>query len=519
MSPSPIRLLRGFATVGGWTLASRVLGFGRDILIAAFLGAGPVAEAFFVAFRLPNMFRRLFAEGAFNMAFVPLFAKKLEGDGAGEARRFAEEAMAVLLTALIALTVVAQLAMPWFVLALASGFDDAGDDGGRLDLAVAFSRVVFPYIVFISLAALFSGILNSFGKFSAAAAAPVLLNVILIGAMALAAGVGWEVGPALGWAVFAAGIAQLGLVVWAARRAGMSLKLRLPRLTPDVKRLVTLGVPAALAGGVMQINLLVGTQVASYFDGAVSWLWYADRLYQLPLGVVGVAIGVVLLPELSRRVRAGDTEGAGQAMNRAAEFCLMLTLPATVALIVVPGLVTAVLFERGAFTASDTAATAAALSIYAFGLPAFVLQKVLQPAFFAREDTRTPLRCAVASMVVNVVIAVGGAPFAGYLAAAVGTTVAGWVNLVLLWRATRGLGDEVAIDARLAKRWPRILAASLAMGVLVLGLAEAQAVMLPGWRAPGLVLIVVAGAVGYAAAAAALGAFRIREVRAAMSRG
>jgi len=519
MSPSPIGLLRGFATVGGWTLISRVLGFVRDILIATFLGAGPVAEAFFVAFRLPNMFRRFFAEGAFNMAFVPLFAKKLEGDGEREAKRFAEEAMAVLLTALIALTVIAQLAMPWFVLALASGFDDTGDNAGRFDLAVAFSRVVFPYIVFISLAALFSGILNSFGRFSAAAAAPVLLNVILIGAMALAAGMGWDVGPALSWAVFAAGIAQLGLVVWAARRAGMSLKLRLPRLTPDVKRLVTLGVPAALAGGVMQINLLVGTQVASYFDGAVSWLWYADRLYQLPLGVVGVAIGVVLLPELSRRVRAGDAAGAGNAMNRAAEFCLALTLPATVALIVVPGLVTAVLFEHGAFTASDTAATAAALAIYAFGLPAFVLQKVLQPAFFAREDTRTPLRCAVVSMVVNVVIAVGGAPFAGYLAAAVGTTVAGWVNLVLLWRATRGLGGEVAIDARLAARWPRILAASLAMGALVLGLAEAQAAMLPGWRAPGLVLIVVAGAAGYTAVAAALGAFRLTEIRAAMSRG
>jgi putative peptidoglycan lipid II flippase len=469
------------------------------------------------------MFRRLFAEGAFNMAFVPLFAKKLEGDGAGAAKDFAEEAMALLLTALIVLTVVAQLAMPWFVLALASGFDTSGNGAGdgaeRFDLAVAFSRVVFPYIVFISLAALFSGILNSFGRFSAAAAAPVLLNVILIGAMALAAATGRDVGPALSWAVFVAGIAQLGLVVWAARRAGMSLGLRLPRLTPDVRRLVALGIPAALAGGVMQINLVVGTQVASYFDGAVSWLWYADRLYQLPLGVVGVAIGVVLLPELSRRVRAGDAEGAGKAMNRAAEFCLMLTLPATVALIVLPGLVTAVLFEHGAFTASDTAATAAALAIYAFGLPAFVLQKVLQPAFFAREDTRTPLRCAVVSMVVNVVIAVGGAPLAGYLAAAVGTTVAGWVNLVLLWRATRGFGDEVAIDARLAARWPRILGASLAMGALVLGLAEAQAAFLPGWRAPGLVLIVVAGALGYAAAAAALGAFRLADVRAAMSRG
>jgi putative peptidoglycan lipid II flippase len=515
MSAAPIRLLRSFATVGGWTLISRVLGFVRDIMIATFLGAGPVAEAFFVAFRLPNMFRRFFAEGAFNMAFVPLFAKKLEGDGAAVARQFAEEAMAALLTALIVLTVIAQLAMPWFVLALASGFDD----DGKLDLAVAFSRVVFPYIVFISLAALFSGILNSFGKFSAAAAAPVLLNVILIGVMALAAALGWEVGPALSWGVFGAGIAQLGLLVWAVRQTGITLLLRLPRLTPDVRRLVALGVPAALAGGVMQINLVVGTQVASYFDGAVSWLWYADRVYQLPLGVVGVAIGVVLLPELSRRVRSGDTASSRDAMNRAAEFCLALTLPSAVALIVVPGLVAAVLFEHGAFTASDTAATAAALAIYAFGLPSFVLQKVLQPAYFAREDTRTPLRYAVVSMVVNLVIAVGGAPVAGYLAAAVGTSVAGWVNLILLWRGARQFGDAVAIDARLAARWPRILGASVLMGVLVLGLAEAQAALLPGWRAVGLALIVVTGAVGYAAAAAALGAFRPSDIRAAMSRG
>ncbi|HUS54090.1 MAG TPA: murein biosynthesis integral membrane protein MurJ [Thermohalobaculum sp.] len=515
MNAAPIQLLRSFATVGGWTMASRVLGFIRDIMIAAFLGAGPVAEAFFVAFRLPNMFRRFFAEGAFNMAFVPLFAKKLEGDGAAVARQFAEEAMSALLTALIVLTVIAQLAMPWFVLALASGFDD----DGKLDLAVTFSRVVFPYIVFISLAALYSGILNSFGKFAAAAAAPVLLNVILIAVMALASGLGWAVGPALSWGVFGAGIAQLGLLVWATRRAGMTLTLRMPRLTPEVRRLVALGVPAALAGGVMQINLVVGTQVASYFDGAVSWLWYADRVYQLPLGVVGVAIGVVLLPELSRRVRSGDAASARDAMNRAAEFCLALTLPATVALIVVPGQITSVLFEHGAFTASDTAATAAALAIYAVGLPAFVLQKVLQPAYFAREDTRTPLRYAVVSMAVNLVIAVGGAPFAGYLAAAIGTTVAGWVNLTLLWRGVRQFGDAVTIDARLAASWPRILGASLAMGILVLGLSELQAAMLPGWRAVGLAVIVVVGAVAYAAAAVVFGAFRMSDIRAAMSRG
>ncbi|TFG87639.1 MAG: lipid II flippase MurJ, partial [Hyphomicrobiales bacterium] len=331
--------------------------------------------------------------------------------------------------------------------------------------------------------------------------------------------IGWDVGPGLSWGVFAAGIAQLGLVVWSASRAGMTLTLRMPRLTPDVRRLVALGVPAALAGGVMQINLVVGTQVASYFDGAVSWLWYADRVYQLPLGVVGVAIGVVLLPELSRRVRSGDSASSRDAMNRAAEFCMALTLPATAALIAVPGLITAVLFEHGAFTASDTAATAAALAIYAVGLPAFVLQKVLQPAYFAREDTRTPLRYAMVSMAVNLVIAVGGAPFAGYLAAAVGTTVAGWVNLVLLWRGARQFGDAVAIDARLAVRWPRILGASVLMGVLVLGLAVAQAAILPGWRGAGLAVIMLLGALAYATAAATLGAFKMSDIRAAMSRG
>ena len=518
MTPAPIRLLRGFATVGGWTLASRILGFVRDILIAAFLGSGPVAEAFFVAFRLPNMFRRFFAEGAFNMAFVPLFAKKLEGEGPETARRFAEEAASALLTALIALTVVAQLAMPWFVLALASGFD--GQDGGeRFDLSVAFSRIVFPYIVFISMAALFSGILNSFGRFAAAAAAPVLLNVVVILALSVGGRAGWDTGPVLSWAVLAAGIGQLGLVVWAAARAGVVLRPRLPRLTPDVRRLVRLGIPAALAGGGMQINLLVGTQVASYFDGAVGWLWYADRLYQLPLGVVGVAIGVVLLPELSRRVRSGDTAASANALNRAAEFCLALTLPATVAFLVVPVLITGVLYQRGAFTAADTAATAAALAVYSAGLPAFVLQKVVQPAFFAREDTRTPLNYAVISMVVNVVVAVGGAPFIGYLAAAVGTTLAGWVNLALLWRGARRFGDAVTVDARLAARAPRILAASLIMGALVLALAEAQAAWLPEWRVAGLAAIVLCGAVSYAAVAAALGAVRRQDLRDALRRG
>lgn len=507
-------LLRGFATVGGWTMASRVLGFLRDILIAALLGAGPVAEAFFVAFRLPNMFRRFFAEGAFNTAFVPLFAKRLEGEGEAAAREFAEEAMAGLLTALILLTLIAQAAMPWFVLALASGF---ADDPERFERAVFFSRICFPYIVFISLAALVAGVLNAFGRFAAAAAAPVLLNVILCAALVAAWSFGWARGEALSWGVFAAGAAQLAMLLHAARRIGMRLRLRRPRWTPGLRRLMALGIPAALAGGVMQINLLVGTQVASYTQGAVAWLWLADRVYQLPLGVVGVAIGVVLLPTLSRQVRAGDQGAAHATVNRAAEFALVLTLPATMALAVAPGPIVAGLFERGAFTAEDTAATAMALMLYALGLPAYVLQKVVQPAYFARENTRAPLRYAVVSMVVNAAVAIGLMPVMGFLAAALATTLAAWANLLLLWRGAAAVGADLTVDERLRQRLWRMAAAALGMGAVLPAAASGAAALGLGAGIT-LILIVAAGLGAYGALALGLGAFAVRDLKAALRR-
>jgi putative peptidoglycan lipid II flippase len=532
MSVPQVRLFRAFATVGGWTMASRILGFVRDILMAAFLGSGPVAQAFVVAFTLPNLFRRFFAEGAFNTAFVPMFAKRLEGEGREEAKAFAEEALSGLAALLIGFTLVAQLVMPWLVLALASGF--AGDE--REALATLFARIAFPYILFISLAALLSGVLNSLGRFAAAAAAPVLLNIILIGALVTAeAGVFAEIvvigalvgadatglhhGTMLVWAVVVAGAAQMALVWHAASRAGMRLRLRRPRLTPRLKQLAIIAFPAALAGGVMQINIVVGRQVASYFEGAVAWLWYADRVFQLPLGVVGVAVGVVLLPELSRRVRAGDPGGARDAMNRAAEFCLILVVPSTVAFLAIPGLISAVLFERGAFGPADTAATALGLAIYALGLPAFVLQKVLQPAFFAREDTKTPLRFALWSMLANLVVAIAGAPLIGWLAAAAGSTVAAWVNFALLWRGVRGLGADVAIDERLRHRAPRIVLVSVLTGLVALGMAEWLLANAPAWRGAGLGVIIVAAAAFYFTTATRLGAFRLGDIRSAMRRG
>ena len=510
----PIRLLSGFVTVGMWTMLSRVLGFLRDAMILAFLGTGPAYEAYVVAFRLPNMFRRFFAEGAFNMAFVPMFSKRYE---AGEdAPGFAGQAFAGLASVLLALTLLAQLAMPWLVLGLASGF--AGQ--AQFPLAVEFGRIAFPYILFISLAALLSGVLNAMGRFAAAAAAPVLLNVLLISGMAAAAWLGGDVARALVWTIPVAGVAQLVLVWLAARKAGFTMALRRPRWTPAMARLVKVAIPAALAGGVVQINLLVGQQVASYFDHAVGWLFAADRLYQLPLGVVGIAIGVVLLPDLSRRLKAGDEAGSRDALSRAAEVSLGLTIPAAVALVVVPLPLVSVLFERGATTADDSAAIAMAVMVYGLGLPAFVLQKILQPLYFAREDTRSPFRYALAAMVVNAVVAIGLAPVIGWIAAAIGTTVAGWAMVVQLARGARPMGDVARFDARFHARIWRIVAAALAMGVVLWG---AMTVLSPffamqGVRYLALGILVGGGMVAYFGLGQLIGAFQLSQFRRALSR-
>ena len=510
----PIRLIRGFLTVGVWTLASRILGFVRDILFAAYLGAGPAAEAFVVAFSLPNMFRRFFAEGAFNMAFIPLFSKKLEGEE--DAKDFAESALALLATILIVLTVLANLFMPALVLAMASGF--AGDE--RFDLAVDYGRVTFPYVLFISLAALFSGVLNATGRFAAAAAAPVLLNVILATAMIWAARSGADVGRALTWGVPLAGIAQLALVWIAAARAGFALRLRLPRLSPEMKRLAIIAAPAALAGGVVQVNLLVGRQVASFFEGSIQYLNLADRLYQLPLGVVAIAIGVVLLPDLSRRLKAEDDTGSRNAFNRATEFALFLTVPSAVALVVIPETMISALFQRGRFTQDDAHATALAVAIYGLGLPAFVLQKVLQPLFYAREDTKSPFRYAVVAMVINAALAIGLAFTFGYLAAAIATTAAGWVMMVLLWRGSRRMGAAVTFDDRMKRRVWRIVLASLLMGGALLLGEWVLRPLVTGWsRAGALALLILWGSAFYFAVSELLGAFRMSELRGAMRRG
>lgn len=510
----PIRLVRGFVTVGSWTLVSRVMGFARDILMAAYLGAGPVAEAFLVAFSLPNMFRRFFAEGAFNMAFIPMFAKRLE---AGEdAQGFARDAWWAMLAILTVFTGLGMLAMPWLVLAMASGF--AGDE--RYDLAVTFGTIAFPYILLISLTALLSGVLNAMGRFIATSAVPVLLNLVFVLAMLAADRAGWDMGLTLAWAVPVAGVVQLAATFYAAHRAGLRLPFRRPRLTPELKRLAIIAAPALLAGGVVQINLIVGRQVASFTEGAVAWLSYADRLYQLPLGVVGIAIGVVLLPDLARRLRAGDAEGGRDSFNRGTEFALLLTLPAAVALLVIAQPLIAVLFQRGAFDATDTANTALALAAYGAGLPAFVLQKVLQPLYYAREDTRRPFNYAVVSMVANAVIAVGLMPVIGFMAAALATSISAWIMVWQLWAGSRRMGDAARFDARFRSRLPRIALCSALMGLALWAGAAALAGPLAasGVRFIALLGLIAAAIVLYFGLCFALGALRPVELKAALKR-
>ena len=461
-------LLRSAMTVGGMTLLSRVLGFVRDVLLAALLGAGWVAEAFVVAFRLPNLFRRFFGEGAFNAAFVPLFAGRLEKEGGESALRFAEEAFAGLLFVLLLLTLVAELFTPLFVYALAPGF---AAEPEKFALTVLLTRITFPYLLCMSLVALLSGVLNSLHRFALAAFAPVMLNIVFIAVLLYGWFMGLHGSPRLGVLISAgvtfSGVLQVALLWMAAWRAGFGIRLRRPRYTPAMKRLLQLGVPGLIAGGITQLNLVISTIIASWQKGAPAWLYYADRVYQLPLGLVGVAIGVVLLPDVSRRLRAGDDAGVQDSQNRALEFALFLTLPAALALMAMPVAVVQVLFERGAFSHADTLATARALAAFAAGLPAFVLIKVFSPAFFAREDTQTPMRFAAVSVGINIALALALFPWFGHVGIALATTVASWVNAVLLGR-TLGARGYWRTDTQVRRNVPRMTGSALLMGMALL---------------------------------------------------
>ena len=514
-------LMKSAAKVGGLTLVSRLLGFVRDQLIAFMLGTGAIAEAFVVAQRLPNLFRALFAEGAFNNAFVPQFARKMEEAGKDQALAFGRDMLSVLFTWMILFSGLAMILMPWLMPYYARGFT-----GEKLALSTELTQICFPYLGMMSLTALFGGILNSLNRFTAPAAAPIFLNIVVI-LFALAA---WYMGlgntPATGrmlaWAVTVSGVVQLLLLLTAAWRAGAKVVPGKPVLTADVKRVLKLSVPGLISGGVTQINLLIATQLATGFVGGAAFLYYADRLFQLPLGLIGVAIGVVLLPALSRKLRANDLQGALDGQNRALELSLFLTLPATAALIIIGRPILHTVFEHGAFTRADTFVVAEALAAFAIGLPAFTLTKIFQPGFFAREDTRTPMYFAIAAVVINIAASLVLSRYLEQLGIALATSLAAWINALLLMFTSIRRGHYVW-DGRFKTRLPRMIVSVLVMAAVLYGLnivlaanyAEGAGFLAAVW---GLLALMGAGAASYFGAAHITGAFRFSDLKASLRR-
>ena len=516
-------LLKSAATVGGLTLISRLLGFFRDQLIAFTLGTGLIAEAFFVAQRFPNMFRALFAEGAFNSAFVPQFARRIEGEGQSAAHKFAIEIFSALSAWLLVFTALAMIAMPWLIYVIAPGFSQ---DAQKLQLTIDLTRICFPYLLFISLTALQSGVLNSLNRFTAAAAAPILLNIVMIASNMIAwffnSGDSAVTGYIFAWGVSLAGVAQFILLAIACKRAGMPLFPKWPKFSPDVKRVLALSIPGIISGGIMQINLLIATIIATSIDRAVAYLYYADRLYQLPLGVIGVAIGVVLLPDLSRKLRAGDNQAALNSQNRALELSLFLTVPAAIALMAIPVPILRTVLEHGAFTAADTLAVAPTLLAFSTGLPAFAMTKVFQPGFFAREDTKTPMQFAIISVAINIAASLLLARWFGHVGIAMATSIAAWANAILLATALTRRG-HYKLDDRLKARLPRIVISGVLMGLLLLlgrwflqeNFTETASFFSEAW---GLVVLVAGGVAGYFSLAHLLGAMSLAEMRAVVKR-
>ena len=561
-------LLRSMATVSGFTALSRILGFIRDILMGYFLGSSHAADAFFAAFKFPNIFRRIFGEGAFNSAFVPLFSRELTSKGRKEAMHFASQTFSILALVLLIITIIAIPLMSWITMVHAPGFNavktfrgdsnnnevsfdikikgskaiyfvienggnaeiknitlvrnnndtenlvdqsDCLSEKGKLikkyslskdknftrlkgnaliknskegntnlsiyrnhpdtfNLTVTLSKITFIYLLCMALVAHMSGVLNTIKIFGMPAAAPVLLNMTFLAGF-LISSIFWglkgdpvKYAHVAAWCVFVAGFLQLGALYFTCFRKGLRIKLCKPKISPQIKRLFILMGPGVLAAGIQQINLLVGSIIASFREGAISYLYYSERVYQLPLGVIGIGLGVILLPEVTKRLRNGDQIGAITSMNRGIELAMLLTIPASIALIVIPYPIISTLFQHGAFTAEDANLTALSLAGFAIGIPGYVLVRVLQPGYFARENTKTPMLIAGVTVIVNIVFSIILFDSLGHIGIAIATSIAAWVNVALLLFGLRNFWKP---DARLKSRMPKIFIASIVMGSLL----------------------------------------------------
>jgi putative peptidoglycan lipid II flippase len=488
-------MIRRIATVGGLTLVSRLTGFIRDVVMAAILGAGPVADAFFVALRLPNHFRAIFAEGAFAAAFVPAYARTLEQAGLPAAKLFADQIAAALIVINLVLLAIAMIFMPWVVGVLAPGLDPE-----RFELAVALTRITFPYLALVSLETLFAGILNANDRFATAAGAPILLNLSIIGTLLLAPFF-QDAGHAAAWGVLLAGIAMVFVVGGDAELHGYGVRLRMPKLDEPTRRFLKALGPAIIGAGGVQLALFADTLIASFLPtGSISALYYADRINQLPIGVVGIAVGTVLLPEMSRRLAAGDEKGAASAQARGIQLALLLTVPCAAAAMIIPDLIMRALFARGAFTAEDAAAAGATLAAYSVGLLPFVMMRSFTAPFYARGDTATPVMAALLAAAVNISLKIVLMGPLAQVGLALATSVGAWINLSLLALFARRRGFVVS-GAAIGKPVAKLIAAGIVLAAALLagayGLERALADMTAFREETMLALLVLLGAIVY----------------------
>lgn len=524
-------VMRSSAIFSAMTLLSRLAGFARDVVISAALGAsaGPAADAYNTALNFPNLFRRIFAEGAFAAAFVPAYAKTLKTEGEAVADQVATDALAAVAAVTVVLTLLAQLTMPWLMTVINIGFLD---DPARFKLAVILTQITMPYLPCMAIASLLSGVLNARGRFIVSGAYPILLNLIMLAAVIPAQGDQVGAAYAASWGVLVAGVAQAGLCWWAARKAGANIRLTLPKLTPAVKAIIITAIPAAIGNSATQINVFISGNLSSFVAGGRTWLATADRLYQLPLGLVGVAIGIALLPKLSAAVASRDHGQQQASMDEATVLSMALTLPAAAALMAMPYFLIDALFTRGAFLQVDAVNTAQALFQFGWGVPAFVLIRILAPAFFARGDTRRPMAFALVSVAVNAALAIAlfnlGMGISGIAAA---VSAAAWTNALLLgatlWRRGHYRPSPAAIS-----RLARIGLASIGLGVVV-GLASWARPMLQapvegllgaigsdhGAKELTLLAVVAAGGLTYVALAFATRAITVAEIKGLIRKG
>jgi len=506
-----MNLIASTSTFSFFTLISRVLGYVRDILIAIFLGTSLFADAFFVAFRLPNTFRRLFAEGAFNAAFIPSYAGEL-AQNKEQADHFASNVFNLLFIILLFLVLVAEIFMPQLIYLIAPGFYK---DPEKLKLAIDLSRITFPFLFFVCLASFFAAILNSYNKFAVTAAAPIILNVILIGSLFFSQWLSISDVLTLSYAVSFAGFLQLLILLFFVRKNFKPILSMKIKINEEIKFFFRKLLPSIFSSGVTQINILVGTIIASFQAGAVSYLYYADRVYQINLAVAGIAVGTVMLPELSKHIKNNNSEQITNLQNRALELCLFLSIPAATALVLASKEIITSLFGYGSFDSESVANTAIALTFFAFGVPAFSILKIFSNFFFARNDTKLPFYLSVVSVILNILISVLFFRKLGFVIIPIATSISSWINVILYFYFIKK-GNLHNFDKTFIYKFYRMIFSTVVMGIilyLLLGLFSDKFNYNESWKFIYLFIIVITSLFSYLLISNFSGAFKFKDIK------